>query len=407
MLTEGWDCNTVTHVVGLRPFQSQLLCEQVVGRALRRRFYQSDRMTRPFRRGSSAGIRRALRGGAVQGDGCDAEAAPAAAPHPCGAAEGQFAITVPRVLGYSIGVRNRITVDWATVARLVLDPAAIPPQSDLAAMLNQGSPARLSPGGLIACRPSGISSRPSRAAVVFPDGRRPDPALRGEGHLRGAGARAFSPVAGRSCSAISLRRCSRCHRPSGSTPFSALLWLDHRTPACRHPSRYRSGRGARGPDLDRDRPCATSDISVFTSKHVREAVRSHVNLVSSIRSGRQPRRTSDPHPAVDAYVKNVGLNFTIPYLHNGKPSDYLPDYVIRLGGGGPLPHRGDEGRRLGGLAEVKAQAAHRWCAAVNATGEFGRWDYTLASTSASLPRSWTRWRRNAWSFQVDRSRIQV
>ena len=39
MLTEGWDCNTVTYVVGLRPFQSQLLCEQVVGRALRRRFY--------------------------------------------------------------------------------------------------------------------------------------------------------------------------------------------------------------------------------------------------------------------------------------------------------------------------------------------------------------------------------
>ena len=33
-------CNTVTHAIGLRPFQSQLLCEQVVGRALRRRFYQ-------------------------------------------------------------------------------------------------------------------------------------------------------------------------------------------------------------------------------------------------------------------------------------------------------------------------------------------------------------------------------
>src|ERR1700730_6783340 len=36
MLTEGWDCNTVTHIVGLRPFMSQLLCEQVVGRGLRR-----------------------------------------------------------------------------------------------------------------------------------------------------------------------------------------------------------------------------------------------------------------------------------------------------------------------------------------------------------------------------------
>src|SRR5437588_3672327 len=39
MLTEGWDCQTVTHVVGLRPFQSQLLCEQVVGRGLRRASY--------------------------------------------------------------------------------------------------------------------------------------------------------------------------------------------------------------------------------------------------------------------------------------------------------------------------------------------------------------------------------
>ena len=40
MLTEGWDCNTVTHIVGLRPFMSQLLCEQVVGRGLRRVSYE-------------------------------------------------------------------------------------------------------------------------------------------------------------------------------------------------------------------------------------------------------------------------------------------------------------------------------------------------------------------------------
>jgi len=39
MLTEGWDANTVTHIAGLRKFGSQLLCEQVAGRALRRRNY--------------------------------------------------------------------------------------------------------------------------------------------------------------------------------------------------------------------------------------------------------------------------------------------------------------------------------------------------------------------------------
>ena len=39
MLTEGWDANTVTHVLGVRAFGTQLLCEQVVGRALRRQSY--------------------------------------------------------------------------------------------------------------------------------------------------------------------------------------------------------------------------------------------------------------------------------------------------------------------------------------------------------------------------------
>ena len=50
MLSEGWDATTVTHVVGLRPFGSQLLCEQVVGRALRRTSYAVDEDTGFFRR---------------------------------------------------------------------------------------------------------------------------------------------------------------------------------------------------------------------------------------------------------------------------------------------------------------------------------------------------------------------
>src|SRR5438105_14101492 len=39
MLTEGWDANTVTHILGVRAFGTQLLCEQVVGRGLRRQSY--------------------------------------------------------------------------------------------------------------------------------------------------------------------------------------------------------------------------------------------------------------------------------------------------------------------------------------------------------------------------------
>src|SRR3712207_193599 len=45
MLTEGWDANTVTHVMGVRAFGTQLLCEQVVGRGLRRISYEPDPVT--------------------------------------------------------------------------------------------------------------------------------------------------------------------------------------------------------------------------------------------------------------------------------------------------------------------------------------------------------------------------
>ena len=60
MLTEGWDCNTVTHIIGLRPFMSQLLCEQVVGRGLRRRptsLTRTGSSARKWRRSSACHLR--------------------------------------------------------------------------------------------------------------------------------------------------------------------------------------------------------------------------------------------------------------------------------------------------------------------------------------------------------------
>ena len=57
MLSEGWDAKTVTHIMGLRAFSSQLLCEQVVGRGLRRTSYDVDPKTGLF----EAGVRQHLR----------------------------------------------------------------------------------------------------------------------------------------------------------------------------------------------------------------------------------------------------------------------------------------------------------------------------------------------------------
>ena len=146
MLTEGWDCNTVTHIVGLRPFMSQLLCEQVVGRGLRRRFYElndDDRFDEEV----------------AQVFGVPFEVMPfkatGATPKPrppqrrihAVPQKAQFAITVPRVLGYSIGVRNRIAVGLASVARLVLDPSAISAARRSGGDAEPGPAERLHPAG--------------------------------------------------------------------------------------------------------------------------------------------------------------------------------------------------------------------------------------------------------------------
>jgi type III restriction enzyme len=84
----------------------------------------------------------------------------------------------------------------------------------------------------------------------------------------------------------------------------------------------------------------------------------------------------DRHPAVDSFVKNAGLGFAIPYLHNGQMHDYVPDFIIRLKTDPPL-HLILETKGYDPLEGVKAAAAERWVAAVNAEGSFGRWAYGI------------------------------
>ena len=79
MLTEGWDANTVTHILGVRAFGTQLLCEQVVGRGLRRRSY-SRRRERYARRRVRRGLRRPLLLHPMLGHAAESDARPHADP---------------------------------------------------------------------------------------------------------------------------------------------------------------------------------------------------------------------------------------------------------------------------------------------------------------------------------------
>jgi type III restriction enzyme len=130
MLSEGWDANNVTHILGLRAFHSQLLCEQVVGRGLRRMDYTPDPATGlltaeyvdifgvpfsliPFK-GREPG------GGAPPEDRPKHEVM--ALPE-----RSQFEIRFPVVEGYVVSLqRNLVTADVTKVERTKLDPWTTP-----------------------------------------------------------------------------------------------------------------------------------------------------------------------------------------------------------------------------------------------------------------------------------------
>ena len=127
MLAEGWDANTVTHIVGLRPFGSQLLCEQVVGRALRRKSYALNEETQTFAEETAKVF------------GVPFELIPfkvtAAGPTPpqpdpnhiySVPEKAEHEITFPIVTGYHQSGALDVFVDWDRVSRVTIDPMRIP-----------------------------------------------------------------------------------------------------------------------------------------------------------------------------------------------------------------------------------------------------------------------------------------
>lgn len=112
---------------------------------------------------------------------------------------------------------------------------------------------------------------------------------------------------------------------------------------------------------------------------VREVVRSHLNyIVADTGSAEQIAASRiDQHRSARAFVKNAGLGFGVPYFHNGQDHEFVPDFLIRLDRD-PEEYLILETKGYDPLDEVKKAAALRWCAAVNAEGSFGHWQFKMA-----------------------------
>ena len=119
MLSEGWDAKTVTHIMGLRAFSSQLLCEQVVGRGLRRTSYDVDPET------GHRSSRSTSTSSACRSPSCPTKAA-RGRPHRPRRHKTQIE-PVAEKRQYEITWPNVIRIDHAYTPVLILDMARVPP----------------------------------------------------------------------------------------------------------------------------------------------------------------------------------------------------------------------------------------------------------------------------------------
>jgi type III restriction enzyme len=399
MLTEGWDCKTVTHIVGLRPFMSQLLCEQVVGRGLRRASYDIGEdglfaeevalvfgvpfQVIPFK-ASTKGSR-----------------APAPKRHHIHALPSKqvFEITFPRVEGYTQAVRNRIAVDWPSVPTLTLQPDRIPPEVEVKG-LNVNNKGRLSlsgPGRADDVTLADFRSKRRFQELIFDLARALARDILAQGRCEIPSHALYPQLI-----AIVDRYLNEKVSVQPPADLKDIFlspyygWVIERLSEAIRPDTSQ-GEAPEVPRFEAHRGLgSTQHVDYWTSRDVREVNKSHLNYVvfDTKRWEQSAAYYIDKHDAVAAFAKNAGLGFAVPYFHNGQRHDYIPDFLVRMKGDTPqfliLETKGFDP-----LEEVKKAAALRWVNAVNADGAHGRWDYLLAKnmtisqrcSMSSLPRS--------------------
>jgi type III restriction enzyme len=365
MLTEGWDCNTVTHIVGLRPFLSQLLCEQVVGRGLRRFNYEVD---------ESTGL---LREEVAKVFGVPFEIIPMKA-NPQGPVapppqrrhvhalpnKSQFEIRFPRVEGYTQAVRNRIAVNWEQVPPLHLLPGSIPPEVEVKGLNvnNKGGFSLVGPGRLDDVGLQAFRDQHRLQELVF--------------DLAGALTREYLALNSCECPAHALfpqlaavvrhfvEKKVVAYPPTDKKDLFLAPYYGWAVERLRDAIRpdASSGEIPEVPIYETHRgPGTTAEVVFFwTGREVREVSMCHLNYIAA--DTKKWEQTAayylDKSEHVAAFVKNSGLGFAIPYFHNGQPHEYIPDFLARLNGP-TAQHLILETKGFDPEAEIKQAAALR------------------------------------------------
>ncbi|MDE3767564.1 BPTD_3080 family restriction endonuclease [Sinorhizobium meliloti] len=372
MLTEGWDANTVTHILGVRAFGTQLLCEQVVGRGLRRYSYDlnseqlfdveyADIMGIPFDFTAKPQVaavkppKKLTRVAAVK-------------------ERAALEIVFPRVVGYRIDLpEEKLEARFTPNAKLVLTPDMVGPgQTLLEGIVGEG--VTLTVAEMKDKRPSTVSYELAKYMLYsyFKDADG-EPKL----HL-------FYQI-----QRIVRRWIDEGYLEcKGGTGTWMLQILSIASQAA---ERIYNGIAAAIGDEERIRAVldpynpkgSTRHVGFMTSKdlYATDPKKCHINyVVCDSEWEAELARAAEAHPRVVAYVKNQGLGLEVPYKDGTTARFYIPDFVVLIDDGkGP-----DDLLRL--VVEVKGYRREnvklksetmnqKWVRGVNNLGSYGRWAF--------------------------------
>ncbi len=373
MLTEGWDANNVTHVLGVRAFGTQLLCEQVIGRALRRQSYDLN----------EDGLFN-VEYADVLGIPFDFTAKPVVAPPQLPRETIQvkairpdrdaLEIRFPRVAGYRVELpEERLTAEFNQDSVLELTPDLVGPSITKNAGII-GEDVDLSLEHLGDMRHSTLVFHITQR-LLYTKWR--DPGEEAKLHLFGQLKR------------ITRQWLDNCLVCKGGTYPAQLMYQELADMACARITAgiTRSLVGERPIKvmLDPYNPVgSTAHVNFNTSKTERwetDARYCHINwaILDSDWEG-EFCRVAESHPQVKAYVKNHNLGLEVPYRHGSKTRTYIPDFIVNIDDG----HGDDDllhliveikGCRREDAKEKKATMETYWVPGVNNQSQYGRWAF--------------------------------
>jgi len=373
MLTEGWDANTVTHVLGIRAFGTQLLCEQVIGRALRRQSYDLNEE-------NLFNVEYAD----VFGIPFDFTAKPVIAPpqpprqtiqvkavHP---ERDSLEISFPRVEGYRIELpEERLSADFNDESVLELSPDLVGPSiTRNSGIIGEGVDLSLKHLGDM--RPSTLVFQITQR-LLYTKFRDPgeEPKLYLFGQLK----------------RITKQWLDSCLVCKGDTYPALLMYQDLADMACNRITaaitRQFLGERPIKALLDPYNPTgSTMHVRFNTSKidlWETSSKSCHLNWVvlDSDWEG-EFCRVAESHLRVRAYVKNHNLGFEVPYRYGSETRHYVPDFIVLVDDG----HGEDnllhliveiKGYRREDAKEKKSTMDTYWIPGVNNLGSYGRWAF--------------------------------